>query len=94
MDTPFEGILLYHSIVGNKISVTVKKGRSVVGEILLIDNKFPLYETACDNQGFRAAETKYIIEIQSDIYIDDFGLKKMIYLHYQSFLLQYFFLQF
>ena len=38
MDTPFEGILLYHSIVGNKISVTVKKGRSVVGEILLMVN--------------------------------------------------------
>ena len=48
-------------------------------DIFLIKNKMPLYETACDNQGFRLAKTKYIIEIQSDIHIEDFGFdQKMI----------------
>ncbi|QDD01803.1 glycosyltransferase family 2 protein [Candidatus Methylopumilus planktonicus] len=48
-------------------------------DIFLIKNKMPLYETACDNQGFRLAKTKYIIEIQSDIHIEDFGFdRKMI----------------
>jgi glycosyltransferase involved in cell wall biosynthesis len=49
-------------------------------DIFLIKNKTPIYETACDNQGFRVAKTKYIIEIQSDIHIEDFGFdQKMIY---------------
>lgn len=50
-----------------------------VMEIILIDNIVPLYETACDNQGFRMATTEYIIEIQSDIHIEELGFdRKMI----------------
>jgi hypothetical protein len=56
-----------------------KNKHKKVIDIFLIKNKTPLYETACDNQGFRLAKTKYIIEIQSDIHIEDFGFdRKMI----------------
>lgn len=48
-------------------------------KIAIINNLVPIYETACDNQGFRLANTPYIIEIQSDIYINEFGYdQKMI----------------
>ena len=56
-----------------------KKTKKVV-DILLVQNKTPIYETACDNQGFRLANTDYIIEIQSDIHVEEFGFdEKMIH---------------
>jgi len=42
-----------------------------INNIKIINNKTPIFETACDNQGFRLANTEYIIEIQSDIYIEE-----------------------
>ncbi|CAM8361238.1 glycosyltransferase [Candidatus Methylopumilus planktonicus] len=61
-----------------KLKKKKNKHKKVI-DIFLIKNKTPLYETACDNQGFRLAKTKYIIEIQSDIHIEDFGFdRKMI----------------
>lgn len=57
----------------------IKKTKKVV-DILLVQNKTPIYETACDNQGFRLANTDYIIEIQSDIHVEEFGFdQKMIH---------------
>lgn len=45
----------------------------------LIINETPVYETACDNMGFRVCDTEYIIEIQADITIKEYGFdKKMI----------------
>ena len=38
---------------------------------VIIKNKIPIYETACDNQGFRYAQTEYIIECQSDVFINE-----------------------
>jgi glycosyltransferase involved in cell wall biosynthesis len=35
----------------------------------VIRNRRPLFETACDNIGFRAAQTEIIIEIQADIHV-------------------------
>jgi glycosyltransferase involved in cell wall biosynthesis len=43
---------------------------------LIIKNPVPIYETACDNQGFRLSRTEFIIEVQSDIEIDDRGFDK------------------
>jgi hypothetical protein len=39
----------------------------------------PIFETACDNQGFKLAMAEFIIEVQADIHIEeqDFD-KKMI----------------
>ncbi len=42
-------------------------------EITIINNPVPIYETACDNQGFRISKTDYVMEIQADIYINDLG---------------------
>lgn len=47
------------------------KPKKVVSTIL-INNDVPIFETACDNQGFRLARTNYIIEIQSDIHIREY----------------------
>lgn len=54
--------------------------KSKVCRFELINNVIPIYETACDNQGFRRARTEYIIEIQSDIYVQEYAFdKKMIH---------------
>ena len=42
----------------------------------LIENYIPIYETACDNLGFKMARTEYILEFQSDIYINHKGFEK------------------
>ncbi len=46
----------------------------------IIHNKLPIFETACDNQGFRLAKAEFIIEVQADIHIEeqDFD-RKMIF---------------
>jgi len=50
-----------------------------INRIAVVNNNIPIFETACDNQGFKFSKTEFIIEIQSDIYIDDKGFdKKMI----------------
>jgi len=41
--------------------------------ITYVINEMPIFETASDNQGFRLAETEYILELQADIIINDFG---------------------
>jgi glycosyltransferase involved in cell wall biosynthesis len=46
---------------------------SKVASVFLINNEVPIFETACDNQGFKLARTDYIIEIQSDIHIKEYG---------------------
>ena len=49
------------------------KDSNKVCNIKIITNPLPIYETACDNQGFRNAKTEYIIEIQADIIINEQG---------------------
>jgi glycosyltransferase involved in cell wall biosynthesis len=39
----------------------------------IIQNQSPVYETACDNQGFRVARTEFIIEVQADTKILEKG---------------------
>lgn len=42
-------------------------------DVHVIENKQGLFETACDNQGFRIAKGTYIIEIQADMVLLTFG---------------------
>jgi glycosyltransferase involved in cell wall biosynthesis len=42
-------------------------------ELHILENPVGFFETACDNQGFRMAKGKYIIEIQADMEILTFG---------------------
>jgi glycosyltransferase involved in cell wall biosynthesis len=44
---------------------------SLLCSYVVIKNELPIYETACDNQGFRMADTEFIIEIQSDIILKE-----------------------
>ena len=50
-----------------------KSNCSKLCSVTYIINETPIFETACDNQGFRLAKTKYILELQADIIINDFG---------------------
>jgi glycosyltransferase involved in cell wall biosynthesis len=38
-----------------------------------VHNPVPIYETACNNQGFKLANTEFIIEVQSDIIIKEYA---------------------
>jgi glycosyltransferase involved in cell wall biosynthesis len=59
-------------------TLNLKDNNKIVSSTI-IHNEFPIFETACDNQGFRLAQTEYIIEIQSDIHIEEQGFdQKMI----------------
>ncbi|MBT8517329.1 glycosyltransferase family 2 protein [Polynucleobacter paneuropaeus] len=48
-----------------------KSPNSKVISITLIHNPVPVFETACDNQGFRMAKAEYVIEIQADLQIEE-----------------------
>lgn len=53
---------------------------------VIIQNKLPIYETACDNQGFRMASAEFIIEVQSDIILKEknFDIKMIKILNNQN----------
>src|SRR5205085_7180730 len=40
-----------------------------IARATVIRNQQPMFETACDNIGFRVAETDVVIEIQADIHV-------------------------
>ncbi len=44
-----------------------------VTNVTVLRNPVPIYETACDNLGFRLAETDLVIELQADIDIGEPG---------------------
>lgn len=47
-------------------------------DVLLIKNQTPIYETACDNLGFYLARTEYIVEMQADIFVSQFGFDQQL----------------
>lgn len=66
-------------VVNNLIQELQEIPHGKVVSVTLIHNRVPIYETACDNQGFRLARAKYIIEIQADIQVEEPGFdEKMI----------------
>ena len=59
----------------NEVALSNEK----IVSIIFITNHTPIYETACDNQGFLLAKTEYIIEVQADIHIEELDFdQKMI----------------
>lgn len=46
-------------------------------KITLIKSDYPLFETTCDNIGFKLAGSKYLIEIQADIQIFTYGYDQL-----------------
>ena len=54
----------------NRVEAWLAAHRSpLVARATVIRNQRPVFETACDNIGFRVAETEVVIEIQADIHI-------------------------
>ena len=47
-------------------------------EIKIIKQETPIFETACDNIGFKLSKGKYIIEIQADIEIQEKSFEKLL----------------
>lgn len=75
---PFEMLIINDASDDDSVRVVKKfceaqfrKKNIKVVQVTLIDNPTPLYETACDNQGFKIAKSEFIIEIQSDIHIEE-----------------------
>lgn len=78
----FEIILINDGSDDNSFEIALNtvldyKSKTNFKSATIITNEFPIYETACDNQGFMMAKGKYIIEIQSDIYIYEYGYDKI-----------------
>lgn len=69
--------LLVYDFLNHKKNIKYEN----LGEIQVVTNEFPIYETACDNQGFQLAETDYLLELQADIIIDDYGFDKRMLNH-------------
>jgi hypothetical protein len=49
-----------------------------IKRVLMIEQKSPVFETTCDNIGFRLSKGKYIIEIQADMKIITFGFNHIL----------------
>ena len=55
----------------NRITERIEQlGSAPISEVLILSNPVPIFETACDNFGFRIAQTEIVIEVQADIAID------------------------
>ena len=60
------------------------KGQDRVGfknlrQCIVLSNEYPIFETACDNLGFRLSRTEYILELQADIYLRHKGFDRMMF---------------
>jgi glycosyltransferase involved in cell wall biosynthesis len=67
------------AVILDTISSCDPAQRSKLCTATFIRNNVPIYETACDNQGFKRARTEFIIEIQADLQIREIAFdRKMI----------------
>jgi glycosyltransferase involved in cell wall biosynthesis len=80
LTTDYELIIINDSSTDNsKIIVTDYLKNKNINHIF-VSTTVPIFETACDNLGFFIAEGFYLLEVQSDMIIDDKGFdSRMIY---------------
>ena len=73
----FELIMIFDSCTDNSENIVIEYLKnftiSNLVKIKIINNPSPLFETTCDNIGFRLSEGKYLVEVQSDIEIFTYG---------------------
>lgn len=69
----YELILILDGCTDNTPSAVKEWVSKQTVDIQLLENKTGLFETACDNQGFKLAKGKYIVEIQADMEILTLG---------------------
>jgi glycosyltransferase involved in cell wall biosynthesis len=65
-DNTEERIITFITNVNDKLYAKLAK-------ILILKSKIPLFETTCDNLGFFCSQGDYILEIQSDMEITEYG---------------------
>lgn len=81
-DDNFEIIIILDSCSDNtkenllKFIKTFKSDKQNFIQILIIETIKPLFETKCDNIGFKLAQGKYLLEIQADMEMTQFGYNK------------------
>jgi glycosyltransferase involved in cell wall biosynthesis len=80
IELPFDLIIINDASDDNSSEIVCSFLRNTnftkIVNATLIENYFSIYETACDNLGFKMARTEYILEFQSDIYINHKGFEK------------------
>ena len=75
----FEIIIIFDSCKDNSEFKTIEFFNNTdfssygLNRVLLINQPSPIFETSCDNIGFRLSKGKYLLEIQSDMRIITFG---------------------
>ena len=81
-DDNFEIIIILDSCSDNtkenllKFIKTFKSDKQNFIQIQIIETIKPLFETKCDNIGFKLAQGKYLLEIQADMEMTQFGYNK------------------
>lgn len=81
-DDNFEIIIILDSCSDNtkenllQFIKTFQNDKKQFIQIQIIETIEPLFETKCDNIGFKLAEGKYLLEIQADMEMTQFGYNK------------------
>lgn len=77
MDSNFEFIIILDNCVDNTKQIVMDYFNnykfSNISNIIIIEQKTPVFETTCDNIGFVLSRGKYIIEIQADMEMTEHG---------------------
>lgn len=78
----FELIIILDNCVDNTEQIVLEYFKTLstsnLTSILVIKQETPIFETSCDNIGFKLSKGKFIIEIQADIHIKDKGYEKFL----------------
>jgi len=80
MDGYYELIVILDSCVDNTESILIKLFEGLFREnlvqIIMIRQDTPVFETTCDNMGFVISSGKYIVEIQADMEMVEYGFNR------------------
>jgi len=78
----YEVILIFDNCEDNSMNLVINYFKEIKKEnltrIICIEQKTPIFETSCDNIGFRLSKGKYIVEIQADIKIITYGFNYLL----------------
>ena len=80
MEGNFEIIIILDSCVDNTESILLNLFKHInisnLIKVIIIKQETPVFETTCDNIGFIISSGKYIIEIQADMNMVEYGFNK------------------
>jgi glycosyltransferase involved in cell wall biosynthesis len=80
MDDHYELIIILDSCVDNTESILLnlfdRTFRENLVRIIVVRQDTPVFETTCDNMGFVISSGKYIVEIQADMEMVEYGFNR------------------